>query len=105
MAPIERDHKIRVESLGQHDDGCVGAPEGKIAIAVHDLGDPYPIVMSWRLDIELAHRAQEPYLGLCAEPTPDQIGGFGDDQCGNDEAVLGLLERVTAPIVVVIVSV
>lgn len=29
--------------------------------------------------------AQESDLGICAEPGPDEVGDFGDDQRRNDE--------------------
>ena len=43
MAPIEREHQVGSEPLGEGDDGGVGASEGKICIASNELRDAFQI--------------------------------------------------------------
>ena len=53
MPPVERDHEVGVEALGQHHHGRVGTPEREIAVAFHEIRDPRPVVMTRGLDVEI----------------------------------------------------
>ena len=63
VSAVERYHHAGIESLGQCDDGRVGAAERQVGILVDELGDPLPFVGCWELDLDLAESSQEACLG------------------------------------------
>lgn len=87
MPAVERCDLGDPEALSRCDDRTIDGPEGQIPIPAHQLGDAKPITRHDLLDGELTscEIAQEADLGVRAEPRPDEVGHFGDDEYGNDE--------------------
>lgn len=87
--------------------GCINAAERQVVVAGDELGDPDQIGCVDRLEREAAggQVAEEPDLGLPAEPCGEQIHDFGDDKTRDAQRTGIRLKELAARRMMSIVSV
>ena len=89
---VERDDSVDIETLRQGNDGRIGAAQRKVAVLRHQVSDPGPVVRRRALHVHTGQTSEELCLDVGTETRPDEVSGFGDDERGDDQAMLGLFE-------------
>ena len=64
---VERDNRLRIDSLGEHDHRRIDAAQGKVAIQLDEIGDSRLIVGARSFDVHHFQGAQKPRLDVTAQ--------------------------------------
>jgi hypothetical protein len=102
---VEGDHDLSVEPLGESHDRGIGTAEREIAIALHEVADPRPILWRGCLDFEPLESSKERRFDGRTEPLADHVRHLRYDERRNDELEIGASQRVETTRMVVVVGV
>ncbi len=105
MPPVKRHDEIRSSPIGKHGDRGVRAPEWKVTVAFHEVGDCGPVVYCRRFHFKRAEAPKESAFNLSTEAAPNQVCYFSHNEPRHEKVKIRALEYFEAPSVVFVVGI